>query len=79
MGFHPLGFNGPGVFFPDPLPPNMEEIATGALYVFAKDLPEDPLPLNTVHGEERYRVFFFSPGKDSPWRDPEHWRAHWRH
>ncbi|EAY57733.1 MAG: probable thiamine biosynthesis protein [Leptospirillum rubarum] len=79
MGFHPSGFNGPGVFFPDPLPPNMEEIATGALHVFAKNIPEDPLPLDAVHGEDRYRVLLSSPSEDSPWRDPEHWRAHWRH
>ncbi len=78
MGFHPAGFNGPGVFFPDPLPHNMEEIATGAQRVFGKRIPEDPLPLEAAHGGERYRVSFFSPTENSPWRDADHWRSHWR-
>ncbi|MHB1286704.1 MAG: hypothetical protein ACYCYP_09125 [Leptospirales bacterium] len=79
MGFHPDGFTGPGVFFPEPCPPDMEPIAFGAFHVFGKRVPEGPLPLHAIMGDSDYPVTFNAPQEESPYRDSAYWNAHWRH
>ncbi|MHB8544542.1 MAG: hypothetical protein ACYC9S_11160 [Leptospirales bacterium] len=79
MGFHPEGFSGPGIFFPEPCPADMETIAFGAFHVFGKRVPEGPLSLRAILGETDYTVTFHAPDTQSPYRNSTHWNDHWRH
>lgn len=79
IGFKPDGFSGPAVFFPDPIPPDVEAITAAAIHLFGKRLPEGSLPLTAIMGEETYPVSFSGPEPGSVWLDPGHWRTYWRH
>lgn len=79
MAFHPVGFSGPGVFFPDPCPADMEDITLGAFHVYGKGVPDGPVDARAVMGETEYPVRFHQNGTSGVYKDPAHWNGHWRH
>ncbi|MHB1926860.1 MAG: thiamine biosynthesis protein [Leptospirillum sp.] len=79
IGFSPDGFSGPAVFFPDPIPSDVEAITAAAIRLFGKRVPDGALPLKAILGDETYPVSFSAPEQESVWLDPAHWSAHWRH
>lgn len=80
MAFHPVGFSGPGVFFPDPCPSDMEEITLGAFHVYGKNLPDGTVHARAVLDETEYSVQFHDTGNaNETYQDPAFWNGHWRH
>ncbi len=83
VSFHPDGFNGPSVFFPDPLPPHMDEIVFGALwpYFLGRDGENryKPLPVITVWGENSHRLLLHPSQEESDFLREDHWTSHLRH
>lgn len=80
MAFHPVGFSGPGVYFPDPCPADMEEIAMGAFRIYGKGAPDTIVEARALLGETEYPVRFQKrAGTTGPYRDASFWNAHWRH
>jgi tRNA U34 2-thiouridine synthase MnmA/TrmU len=81
VSFHPEGFNGPSIFFPDPIPPHMDEIVYGALWPhFIKgDQEKTSLPVKTVWGENTHFLALEPPFEGSLFLREDHWTNHLRH
>lgn len=81
VSFHPEGFNGPSIFFPDPVPAHMEEIVYGALLPYIPEHPQGytPMTVKTVWGDHSHFLTLAPPLEESPFLKEEYWTNHLRH